>query len=891
MKKNRKGKCWGRITALLVILAMTAVCFELATARNVAVAKEPADVLEEYSSKNDVATELYPEREGKHMPFTGVEFGKNSYNMTFTARYEENESINYEGLRFIVAEAQEVVKGRTVQIYLNVRDNNLYIWARVKNAAQEKGLFYGTGLLKGKKGEDINYALRYDNGKLWLFENDRVVLDGFDLAGDAMEQADTPERYCNVQPMIELTTEGCKEYKYSNVRLWGDGVVYTGKFPQMPEGNGDYGTTTGVKPVRGSSTEYENGKLYNTKVCTDLIQFKRLPFKADDTYAISFDMTVEEADISWKGVRPIIRSDENFQEYYQILFLESGINLLYQNWYTGKSETIAVGSYSRTLGKSDKVQIVTGPDYVSLWINNVMVLQKIPLTHKMDANVGIQYELTKAVIENISFYYTDPVPYVAPEGDPVIPEMTADMYNAAQYMTVKDSNGPVSYQNYQIKSDSIHYYCSNIPIADDGEYVFRADVTQYSEWTEAWRGTRIKFRTGDSGDYYIYFLKDAVQLIGASNPSYPMKVEVGRTYDIAILSNTDTVTVWLDGELIFDKIDLTATGGKTKPSVGIWFEQCDAIVENIKIYGEDIVFTEETFDVQLKNNKWFNTVTVPQMSSDDKNYFKNVTFGSGTNTDILPEYENGILTNKFSDVSAPIVFVDQNGSHNLNGLKNSDTYVWSAKVKVNAFNQSYKNEEGKVVKDVGVGFVYKNTTMPGNGYENYNMFSLLQDRLELACYKDSAKSSNYTDNQFQLKEGQEYQVDMLIGEEWFKVWVDGKLIFTAYDVPSYNVAFRIQMINAEAEVWDMKVYTVEDDTPEILEVKAKEETTKAGNTIKGMKSDELPLIQNLRGQSLAVVLFVVPVVLVLAGVVVGSICVMRGKSGKRKETGADEEKN
>lgn len=181
--------------------------------------------------------------------------------------------------------------------------------------------------------------------------------------------------------------------------------------------------------------------------------------------------------------------------------------------------------------------------------------------------------------------------------------------------------------------------------------------------------------------------------------------------------------------------------------------------------------------------------------------------------------------------------------------------------------------------------------MPGNGYENYNMFSLLQDRLELACYKDSAKSSNYTDNQFQLKEGQEYQVDMLIGEEWFKVWVDGKLIFTAYDVPSYNVAFRIQMINAEAEVWDMKVYTVEDDTPEILEVKAKEETTKAGNTIKGMKSDELPLIQNLRGQSLAVVLFVVPVVLVLAGVVVGSICVMRGKSGKRKETGADEEKN
>lgn len=890
MKKIKKGKCRGRFTTwLLLLVAITTVCFGAVVTYQVTTAKEPEDVLEKYSSSSDVATDLYAKREGTRMPFTGVEFEKNSYNMTFTARYEENESITYEGLRFIVAEAQEVVKGRTVQIHLNVRESNLYVFARVKNAAPETTLFIGNGYMKGKKGEDVTYAIRYDNGKLWLFENNRVVLDGFDLAGDEIP-AET-ERYCNVKPMMELTSEGCKEWKYSKVRLYGDGVVYTGKFPKMPKGNGDYGTTTGIKPINGSSTEYENGKLYNTKVCTDLVQYKRLPFEADDTYAISFDMTVEEADIGWKGVRPIIRADEEFKEYYQLMFLESGVQLLYKNDYTKTSETVASASYSRTLGKSDKIQIVTGPDYVSLWINNVMAMQKIPLTHKVDANVGVKYEITKAVIENISFYYTNSVPYVAPEGDPVIPVMTKDMYNAAQYMTVKDSKGPVSYQNYQLKSNSNHYYFDNIPIADDGEYVFRANVTQYSEWTEAWRGTRIKFRTGDSGDYYVFFLKDGIQISGLPNAKYPMPIEVGRTYDIAILSDTDTVTVWIDGKLIFDKVDLTATGGKTKPSLGIWFELCDALVDDIKIYGKDIVFTEDTFDVQLKNNKWFNTVTVPQMSGDDKNYFRNVTFGSDTNMDILPKYEDGVLSNQFADQSAPIVFVDQDGSHNLNGLKNSDTYVWSAKVKVNAVNQAYKNDEGKVVKDVGVGFVYKKTTMPGNGYENYNMFSLLQDRVELACYKDSAKGSVYTDDQFQLKEGQEYQVDMLIGEEWFKVWVDNKLIFTAYDVPSYNLAFRVQMINAQAEVRDIKVYTVNNDTPDILDVKTEESATKAGNTVKDMKSEVLPLIQNLRLKVSATVLLILPIVLIAAGIVGVNIYTKRKKSGMGKETSTDEEKN
>ena len=882
---TKKRFSWRRMSALLTAVALTAGGFFLSPAQRVSAETKPEEVLEAYSSKQDIATQLYSDRKATGMTFTGVEYENDSYNLTFTGNYAENEDVTYEGLRFIVATAQEVVKGRKVEIHLNVRDNNLYIWARPVSGAPETGLLYGVGLLEGKKGEDNQYAIRYDHGKIWFFENGRMVLDGFDLAGD--EIPGETERYCNVGPKIELTSEACANKLYSNLRLWGNGVKYAGLFPAIPEGNGDYGTTTAIRPIKGSSTEYENGVLTNQNTCTDLVQFKHLPFQEDDTFAWSFEMTVEEADQTWKGVRPIIRADKDFKEYYQLLFEQNGVLLNYHNDYTKKEYTVTTASYGRTLGKADKVDMVIRPDSVSLWINGLMVMDRIPLENKVPANVGMKYEFTKAVIRDLSFYYTEKTPYVVPEGDPVMPVMTKDMYNAAQYMVVSGANGPVSYQNYRLKSDELHYNFSNIPISEYGEYVFRADVTQYSEWSEPWKGTRIKFRTGESGDYYIYFLRDSLMIAGVPDATYPVKIEVGRTYDIAILSNVDTVTVWLDGKLVFDRVDLSATGGKTKPATGIWFELCDAVVENMKIYGKDIVFTEDTFDVRLKNDKWFNMTTVPEKPEGGVNYFQNVKFGSGTNMDILPVYENGVFTNKFSDLDTTIVFVDQENSHNLNGLKNSDTYVWSSKVKANSFSASYKDEQGNVVKDVGIGYIFKNTTHPGNGGGNYMGLYLLQDRLELRCYKDKGIEKCFTNSEFALEVGREYKVDMLIGSGWAKVWVDDQLMFTTYDLPVYNLAFQLAIVNSEMEVSDIEVYTVESGDAQIREVKAEENATKAGNTISSMKASVLPLAGGFRGQPLAFVLFAIPVAGLMA--FAGVMIYRKVKRGSKKEKGGPAE--
>ncbi len=838
MKNSKRGYA-GKISALLTAVVLVATGIVVLPEHGVKAATEQTEVLEKYSSSKDIATQVYPERQAKEVTFRGTEFKKNSYNLTFEGRYAENPSVDYEGLRFIVATAKEVVKGRKVNIHINVRGKTLYIFSRPTNGAAESMLYAGSGVLKGQKGEDVKYAIRYSKGKIWLFENDKVVLDGFDIAGNDIA---TKERFCNVEPYIQLTNEQCNEVWYSNLRLWGEGVEFYGVFPTMPKGNGDYGPTMEVKPLKGSQTEWSNGQLKNTAVCADVVKFKRLPFEEKDTYVCSFDMMVEEADVSWKGVRPIIRGDETLNENYQLMFTAGSVILCYNNADKGISgKSIASASYKRTLGQTDRVGMVVAPDSVSVWVNGVMLLYNVKLEHQLPANIGVKYEIAKATLSNFSFYYKEKTPFEIPEGDPVIPTLTKDMYNAAQYMVVTGEKGPVSYQNYEIKqtadNTNLKYNFSNIPVKEDGEYVFRAQVTQRSEWVESWRGPRFKYRTSNERDYYLYFMQNSLLLTGVDSKeaSYPIKIEVGKTYDLAIKSDASTVTVWLDGKVVYDNVALTSTGEKTKVSVGIWFEICEADVTNIQIYGKDVIFTEETFDVQLRNNKWFNMTTVPTMPEGGINYFQNVKLGSNTNMDILPSYEDGVFTNMFSDVTAAVYFVDQENSHNLNGLKNSDTYVWSSKVKAKSFNASYKNEEGEEVKDVGIGFIVRCTTHPGGSGSNTLGLYLLNNRVEIQGYSNGTKKLTYSNKEFCLKEGQEYQVDMLIGSGWMKVWIDNQLAFSTWDLPTYNLSFQFQIINSEMEVRDIKVYTVEKSDARIHAVKTDALATKPGDTLKGIE--------------------------------------------------------
>lgn len=810
---------------------------------NITYASDVSTVLESYDSQTDIADEILPkgfyEAEidwRNELIFKSIQFANDSYNMTAKANYKSNPDVTDEGIRFVVAKATDRYFGTEVTIEVNVRQEHVHVFARAIDGSEENAIRAGWNLSKGTLYAENAYAIRYENGKLWFYENNQPVYEELALTKPGA-------RYINVQPMVGFAYQASGG-KVQDFHLWGKGIDFTGTFPAMPSGNGDYAEYIGIRAIQGTSTELNNGVITNSKNCTDLIAFTKLPFTNKDTYAWSFEVNAMEATKDSDGVRPIIRADEDFKNMYQLIITNGRIIVAYN------TEEVAYASYPRTLGQTDKFGMVVKPDSVSVWVNDVLALEDIPLKHDLPTSMGIKFENTKATVQKMHFYYTEPTPFVKPAADPVIPIMTKDMYNGAQYMIVMNGDEEYAYQDYQIvnyaANENGRYNFTNIPLPENADYTYRADVTMRTQFSESWRGPRLLFRTGSVGDYYVAFCKETVLILeGDSNElaSYPMNMEIGKTYDVAINSNPKEVNVWVDGKLIFNRVPLSESGEKTKAKVGILFELCDATLSNIKIYGKSIVFNGDIFDEELHRNKWFNMKTVPEMPEGNKNYFTHVKLGGATTPGMEQAFSEGILKVPMSSTTTIADFVDQTGSHSLNGLKKSDTYVWSSKVLVNKYDEIITQAEGDAKQDAGIVFTFKNSEHPGAENENYRMsFCMLQDRLELQVWQNGILNKTYTDTDFRLKSGGQYKVDLLIGKTWAKVWVDDKLIFTAYDLPTYHLLFQMAFTNIDVQVSDIRVYQVEKDNAKILPVSTEGQANRAGNTLKNVEGEKIPLL-------------------------------------------------
>lgn len=810
---------------------------------NVTYASDVSTVLESYNSKTDIADEILPSGSYEteinlrnELIFKSIQFGNDSYNMTAKANYKSNPNVTDEGIRFIVAKATDRYFGTEVTIEVNVRQEHVHVFARQKDGSSETAIKEGWNLSKGTKYADNTYAIRYDSGKLWFYENNQVIYDALALTKPGA-------RYINVQPMVGFAYQASGG-KIQDFHLWGKGIDFTGAFPAMPSGNGDYAEYIGIRAIQGTSTELNNGVITNSKNCTDLIAFTKLPFTNKDTYAWGFEVNAMEATKDSDGVRPIIRADEEFKNMYQLIITDGRIIVAYN------TKEVAYASYSRTLGKTDKFSMVVKPDTVSVWVNDILTLENVPLEHNLPANMGIEFENTKATVQKMHFYYTEPTLFVKPEADPVIPTMTKDMYNGAQYMIVMNGDEEYAYQDYKIinyaTNESGRYNFTNIPLPEDADYTYRADVTMRTQFSEPWRGPRLLFRTGSVGDYYVAFCKETVLILGGDSnelASYPMNMEIGKTYDVVINSNPKEVNVWVDGKLIFNRIPLSETGEKTKAKAGVLFEVCDATLSNIKIYGSTIIFNGDIFDEELHRNKWFNMKTVPEMPEGNQNYFTNVKLGGATTQGMEQAFTDGILKCPMSSTTVIADFVDQANSHSLNGLNRSDIYVWSSKVFVNKYDEVITQAEGDAKQDASIVFTFKSSEHPGADNENYRMsFCMIQDRLELQVWQNGVMIKSYTNTDFRLKSGSEYKVDLLIGKTWAKVWVDDALIFTAYDLPVYHLLFQLSFTNVDAQISNVSVYQVEKDNAEILPTSTTGQAKRAGNTLKNVEGEEIPLL-------------------------------------------------
>lgn len=831
--KQRKHYSWKSFFAAIMAVVMIAGgC--LLSADRPTYAAGSTGVLEAYDAATDIGKKILPG--GEHVSKTGrnqlyfkaIDFAKNSYNMTVTARYDEDKTRDNESLRFIVAKATDRYYGNEVTIEMCVRDGKfVHIMARPENGAEVVIKEGWNNKANGKQGVDNDYAVRYDNGKVWFYENGQEIYKAFNIGGSG--------RYINIVPYVGFAFELAKG-SYHDLSLWGKGVSYHGEFPSMPSGNGDYADYIGMKSLQGTSVKYENGVLYSTGTCADMVTFTKLPFSNTDTFAWSFELNVKAASKDYQGARPVIRADKDFKKTYQLAITAGAVVVLYNG------EEITRATYSRTLGKSDKFGIVCKPDSVSVWVNDVLILENIPLEHDLPTALGMKFENTDAVMQNMHFYYVEETPFTAPEEDPTVPVMTSSMYNGAQFMVVKSGNTEYSYQNYTVSCDGVgRYTYTNVPLPEEASYTYRADVTLRTKPANPWQGPRLLFRSSEQGDIYLVFTTDALILLRGNTEQERLyrKTEVGKTYDVAVYSTTSYVNVWIDGKLIFHQISLSDTGEKTKAKAGVWFESCNASLSNIKLYGKDIVLTDDIFDLELYQNKWFNMTTVPQMPSGNHNYFTNAKLGSGTSSGYDQAFADGVLHLPLTGSAISASFVDQNGAARLNGLRKSDTYVWSSKVKINKIDKT-PGENGKV-PEASVIFTFRESTHP-SGSGGYRItFCMVNNRLELQVWQFGSMTKVYRNHKFELAEGKEYALDMLIGEDWAKIWVDNELVFTAYDLPTYHSVFKLTTGNLDMELYDNAVYQVEQDDAKIIEVKKAAQETTPALTIFAKEAEEIPL--------------------------------------------------
>lgn len=795
--------------------------------------------LDSYDEATDIGNLLLPSGEftadepayRNEMFFKAVKYHQGYYNLTVDALYKENEKSAEDSLRFIVAKAKDTYRDNVeVLIEIVVTGPNVHIFARQSNGTQEtiRDFFKSHGTV----GEKSAFAVRYSNRRLWFYENEQKVFANIDLGSYS--------RYTDVQPYVGLAFQFAAG-AYSNLHLWGKGIEYYGQFPSMPSGNGDYAPYVGVKSEQGSSTSYENGVLQSSSVCADLVSFTKLPFTDSDTYAWSFEVTVDEAQKDFHGLRAIFRADEKLKDRYQLTMVSNRVIIMYNG------EEIESASYKRVLGQPNKVGIVVSPKSVSVWVDDVLVLDSVALEYDLPSHPGIKFELAKLSVKNMHFYYTQPKTFVVPASDPTIPVMTSAMYNGARYMKVMAGAKEAAYSNYTVtKADGLgnKYTFENTAVAEDAAYTMRTNMTISKGFAKPWEGPRIMFRTCNQGDIYIAFCDTRMIVLigsGIELESYPVSIKIGQTYDVAIQSDTDKVNVWLDGKLVFNQVALSETGEKTIAKPGIMLEVCDATLADLKIYGESVVLTDDIFDLELHNNPYFNSASVPKKPAGNINYFDNVKLNVEKSR---AKYMGGTLYVPITSEYNTYTFVDQNESEGLNGLKKTDTFVWHYKVK--PLQVSAVELEGSERKDAGITLTVKESRHPSGSNINYrSTLCLMDNRAELQIWQDSVQIKNFVKNDFHLQQDKEYAVDMLVGPNWMKVWINGTLTFTAFDLPDYQLCFKVNASNVQAEISDFSLYTVTaDGDASVLPLADTGKEKHAGDTLAAVVAQVVPLAKS-----------------------------------------------
>lgn len=750
--------------------------------------------------------------------FDGITL-KGAYTFYTNAAFYDNKNLteggteyNWEGLIFRIAKVEKDGQEYTLEARIRATMALVYV---VSNDGSEI-LIQQTDVATAFAGKYAYVVDYHADGSFDLWKNKGSILYGFDI---------TSWGYKNVKPMFGVGCEVC-DFTFSEMKLVSKSAELAAKVPEKPEGNGDYADT--MQMVTSTILRYEDGAVYTT---TDTeaprTEFEYLPFGVSDSYVLGFDICVQKAEESWMSPRIIFGTDTNDQDL--ALFVTGDALMIAQG-----NDIIHQKGFVRELDKTYHVYMLVTKNAVSVWVDDILMIDSFKTPKKKTAKTGIWFEYAISKMSNIEMYYTTPVKYVRPEvpEKPVLKEIAANQYNAAEWMKV--SLGGAAYtgyfQNRLAATDNTAgytYLFENMPVTDDMSYYYSATY-KVSESSEIWKGPRFIFRYKDNTPIYAAVTQTGIQLIVGQDviASAPYELKIGQEYHMVIYSTPTRITMWVDGESIFDNFDLSAySGNGLRAQMGLWFEMCIAEANDIAIYGDKVVFDSDYVDMELYNNAYFRMKEVPSMPANGINLFQNISMYD-TSLGALGavfDSEANVLTTEYADGTGELVFTDANGSGNLNGLKNGSQYVFSFKYRVDDWTAETSGGSGAWI-------VLNRSAVPSTANANTIMVGVSGDAVMLKAYQEGQIIVDQL-MPFARVNGQEYQIDIVHGKNWIKVYIDNVLKLVATDLPTYNIEFNMELFNTKSEFKDFVLYELEESGLQILPLQETKGTELAGKTI------------------------------------------------------------
>lgn len=777
---------------------------------------------------NDIFSgELYKLTSGKfenktdmtgRVDFTGIKLD-GDYTFYTNAMFYDNKNktdagneIDWEGIIFRIAEMSK--EGKKYTLEYRMRRGYALIYSVAESGAEQ---LIEAIPLSTPYGSDNSYVVDFKNKKADLWKNGVRIIAAFDP---------TEHGFSDISPIMGLGGEVCS-FKFFVMHLVNSGATYTAEVPAMPKVNGDYATVTEVNT--SNAVTYEN----ETLKCTDdsispKATFKYLPFTAKDTYLFGADIKVTKSERIWMGPRFVIGKNQK-DEDIAVFFTQTAIMVAEGN------EVSTILEFTRKQNKNYRWDMLIEPDCVSVWINGILVIDKAKTAEKAKAELSVLFENCKAELKNVNIYHTYPAKFIVPvkPKKPVYKDIADGQYNAAEFGSVLLNGSEYGgYFGCKLAStdskNGLRYVFDNLPVSDNSEYYFSSEFT-VTESDVVWKGPRFIFRSNDDTVMYCTVTHNAIIIMAEAKQveSYPFNLELGRRYKINILSSPDKVSVWLDKQLIFENVDIADYAGNGfKATPGVLFELCRAAVSNICVYGDSVVFNPDYVDMDLYNDAIYRMSGIPKNTSGEKNLFMGTYMNDGSQGSLGAVYDRELLNfkNEFGDVKDGIVsFVDTDGSSNINGLKNESGYV---------FRFKYKAESATVKEDEesGVWFVCNKSTAPWLT-ENCNvMLGIFSDSIRLKAYKDGICVSEQK-NDFNRVLGKEYDVAVVHGKNWVKLFIDGETMLVGTGLPTYNVAFDFNICNTASVMSNFELYETKSSGLDVKTPADDSSPSKSGNTV------------------------------------------------------------